>query len=179
MEVRKVKVFHIDRNIKSVAEEKARISRKMRSLDIDYKRMDYKMKSLAEEKAKEEEEHKSDRQIKQVLRKKQFLRATKLQGEEERFKAAEGKIEEVARELAGLAGAPGYSLAELRQVEARMVTMVAGLECPVCWSTCSPPIYTCRRQHLVCAACRPRLLRCGQCRSHYTGIELHRYNRTS
>ena len=179
MEVRKVQVFHIDRNIKSVAEEKARISRKMRSPDIDYKRMDFKMKRLAEEKAKEEEEYKSDRKIERALQNKQFRRATRLQYEEERFEAAKGKIEEVARELAGLAGAPGYSLSELRQVEARLATMVAGLECPVCWSTCCPPIYTCRRQHLVCAACRPRLLRCGQCRSHYTGMELHRYNRTS
>ena len=115
------------------------------------------MKSLAEEKVKEEEDYKSDRQMKRALQNKRFFGATKLQREEERFEAAQSMVEEVARELAWLAGAPGYSLAELGQVEARMVTMVAELECPACWSTCSPPILTCRRQHLVCAAGRPRL----------------------
>merc|ERR1712129_670154 len=52
--------------------------------------------------------------------------------------------------------APSFGSLELQQVEE--------LECPVCLTTCSPPIYTCSYQHLLCSTCRPQLTTCQVCR---------------
>ncbi|UYV68355.1 SIAH2 [Cordylochernes scorpioides] len=37
-------------------------------------------------------------------------------------------------------------------------------ECPVCFDYVLPPILQCVNGHLVCAACRLKLLRCPTCR---------------
>lgn len=46
--------------------------------------------------------------------------------------------------------------------------LIALLECPVCMEYMGPPIHQCRRGHLVCAACKPKLPSCPTCRSRFT-----------
>ena len=43
------------------------------------------------------------------------------------------------------------------------------LTCPVCLEVASPPIFSCRDQHLVCSACRPKVDKCPECRERYSG----------
>ena len=50
------------------------------------------------------------------------------------------------------------------------------LTCPVCLEVASPPIFSCRDQHLVCSACRPKVDKCPECRERYSGPPLrHRF----
>ena len=77
-----------------------------------------------------------------------------------------------------LEGTNGVKLAEkarLEKLEQEIVAKATELECPVCYSTCTPPIYSCPAQHLVCSTCRPQLTRCGECRVIYRGLLRHRY----
>jgi hypothetical protein len=46
--------------------------------------------------------------------------------------------------------------------------LIGLLECPVCMEYMGPPIHQCRRGHLVCSACKPKLPSCPTCRSHFT-----------
>ena len=56
----------------------------------------------------------------------------------------------------------------------------AELECPVCLSEASSPLYSCDYQHLVCSSCLPLLQArdnlCPSCRSSYRNpVTRHRY----
>lgn len=46
--------------------------------------------------------------------------------------------------------------------------LIGLLECPVCMEYMGPPIHQCRRGHLVCFACKPKLPNCPTCRSRFT-----------
>jgi hypothetical protein len=46
--------------------------------------------------------------------------------------------------------------------------LIGLLECPVCMEYMGPPIHQCRRGHLVCSACKPKLPNCPTCRSRFT-----------
>jgi len=40
------------------------------------------------------------------------------------------------------------------------------LECPVCYTVSSPPIYKCPNQHIICSSCLPKLAnKCPSCRT--------------
>ena len=51
-----------------------------------------------------------------------------------------------------------------------------GLECPVCLTEASPPIYCCSQFHLVCSTCRAdrRLAACPTCREQFVEGESRR-----
>ncbi|KAJ4428552.1 hypothetical protein ANN_24596, partial [Periplaneta americana] len=46
--------------------------------------------------------------------------------------------------------------------------LIGLLECPVCMDYMGPPINQCRRGHLVCSSCKPKLPSCPTCRSRFT-----------
>ncbi|XP_021913243.1 uncharacterized protein LOC110826686 [Zootermopsis nevadensis] len=46
--------------------------------------------------------------------------------------------------------------------------LIGLLECPVCMEYMGPPIHQCRRGHLVCSTCKPKLPSCPTCRSRFT-----------
>merc|ERR1719319_1524435 len=97
------------------------------------------------------------------------MQQRKLDEEKERLGELDKKVEDLV-ETASLGSL------ELQQVEKRIATKTAELECPVCLNTCSPPIYTCPNQHLVCSTCRPHLATCPECRVTYGGqMRVHRY----
>uniref|UniRef100_A0AAG5CSM6 PDZ domain-containing protein n=1 Tax=Anopheles atroparvus TaxID=41427 RepID=A0AAG5CSM6_ANOAO len=56
----------------------------------------------------------------------------------------------------------------LERLTASMQTIVAALECPVCFDTIPPPVFQCQNGHLVCSRCRARADRCAICRERYT-----------
>uniref|UniRef100_A0A182XVG5 Uncharacterized protein n=1 Tax=Anopheles stephensi TaxID=30069 RepID=A0A182XVG5_ANOST len=56
----------------------------------------------------------------------------------------------------------------LERLTASMQTIVAALECPVCFDTIPPPVFQCQNGHLVCSRCRVRAERCAICRERYT-----------
>ncbi|XP_058812670.1 uncharacterized protein LOC131677100 isoform X1 [Topomyia yanbarensis] len=56
----------------------------------------------------------------------------------------------------------------LERLSASMQTIVAALECPVCFDTIPPPVFQCQNGHLVCSRCRVRSERCAVCREKYT-----------
>ncbi|KFB42626.1 AGAP002322-PA-like protein [Anopheles sinensis] len=56
----------------------------------------------------------------------------------------------------------------LERLTASMQTIVAALECPVCFDTIPPPVFQCQNGHLVCSKCRVRADRCAICRERYT-----------
>jgi len=45
------------------------------------------------------------------------------------------------------------------------------LECPVCLSPASTPIYACPESHIICSNCLPRLAQCGVCRVDLRSIQ--------
>jgi len=45
------------------------------------------------------------------------------------------------------------------------------LECPVCLSPASAPIYACPESHIICSNCLPRLAQCGVCRVDLRSIQ--------
>ena len=54
----------------------------------------------------------------------------------------------------------------------------AELECPVCLTVveAGAALFSCQLQHLLCAACRPRLTECPACREKYSQTPLrHRW----
>ncbi|XP_053698322.1 uncharacterized protein LOC128745309 [Sabethes cyaneus] len=56
----------------------------------------------------------------------------------------------------------------LERLSASMQTIVAALECPVCFDTIPPPVFQCQNGHLVCSRCRVRSERCAICRERYS-----------
>ena len=65
----------------------------------------------------------------------------------------------------------------LKSINNKIEAKERELECPVCLEVASPPIYQGLCQHLVCSACRPRLVQCPECREAYReeGWQRHRY----
>ena len=53
----------------------------------------------------------------------------------------------------------------------------ADLECPVCLSTATVPIYSCPESHLICSECRPQVTECPECRLEYKDKEVFRRHR--
>jgi len=101
----------------------------------------------------------------------------KLANAENEVSYGKERVEELERRMASIQVAPGsLELQQLQQLERRIATKLEELECPVCFTTCSPPIYTCPNQHLVCSTCRPQLTTCPECRVTYGGqMRVHRY----
>ena len=102
----------------------------------------------------------------------------KLANAENEVSYGKERVEELERRMASIQVAPGsLELQQLQQLERRIATKLEELECPVCFTTCSPPIYTCPNQHLVCSTCRPHLATCPECRVTYGGqMRVHRYS---
>eukprot|EP00092_Neocalanus_flemingeri_P081829 GFUD01102296.1.p1 GENE.GFUD01102296.1~~GFUD01102296.1.p1 ORF type:complete len:116 (+),score=29.01 GFUD01102296.1:42-350(+) len=54
----------------------------------------------------------------------------------------------------------------------------SSLECPVCFTVSSPPIYKCPREHIICSSCQPRLgNKCPTCRTRsgrFIGKQVYR-----
>ena len=46
------------------------------------------------------------------------------------------------------------------------------LKCPVCYNSLLPPVYQCRRGHLVCKGCIPQLVKCPVCRTSIKGSRI-------
>lgn len=46
----------------------------------------------------------------------------------------------------------------------QMEQILKELECPVCFNTCTPPIYTCQNGHIICSTCRESITSCPTCR---------------
>ena len=64
----------------------------------------------------------------------------------------------------------------LNEKEEAIRQMEADLECAVCLEVATGQIFSCERQHMVCARCRPRLACCPQCRRPYPFTPIrHRY----
>lgn len=49
-----------------------------------------------------------------------------------------------------------------------MSTILAAMECPICFDTIPPPVIQCQNGHLICASCRRRSERCPVCREKYS-----------
>lgn len=56
----------------------------------------------------------------------------------------------------------------LERLSAAMSTILAAMECPICFDTIPPPVIQCQNGHLICAACRRRSERCPVCREKYS-----------
>merc|ERR1719319_1081257 len=99
------------------------------------------------------------------------------ENERKELEHSEYQVEDLERRIGALTVAPGsLELQQLEQLEGRGASKVEELECPVCFTTCSQPIYTCPNQHLVCSTCRPHLSTCPECRVDYGGhMKVHRY----
>merc|ERR1719319_1856628 len=81
------------------------------------------------------------------------------ENERKELEHSEYQGEDLEGRIGALTVAPGsLELQPLQQLEGRVASKVEELECPVCFTTCSPPIYTCSNQHLLCSTCRPRVL---------------------
>jgi len=91
------------------------------------------------------------------------------------LKPGEEGVEELQHQIKDLPEAPGYNPSMLKQLDDQISQMMDELECPVCFHECSPPIYTCEAQHLICANCRPKLQKCGICWAPYQKMLRHRY----
>ena len=50
----------------------------------------------------------------------------------------------------------------------KIVEKKALLECPVCLETASVPIYACKKMHLICSSCYPKLETCPECRTEFS-----------
>lgn len=49
-----------------------------------------------------------------------------------------------------------------------MSTILAAMECPICFDTIPPPVIQCQNGHLICSSCRRRSERCPVCREKYS-----------
>jgi len=103
------------------------------------------------------------------------LQEYRLAKQEEEVKNAEKVVEELQHQIKALPEDPGYNPAMLKKLEDQISERKEELECPVCFHECSPPIYTCTAQHLICGNCRPKLQKCGICWAPYEKMLRHRY----
>ncbi|XP_063230332.1 uncharacterized protein LOC134535215 [Bacillus rossius redtenbacheri] len=56
----------------------------------------------------------------------------------------------------------------INRLKSKLMSLTAILECPVCLEYVGPPIYQCRRGHIVCGLCKPKLMYCPTCRSGFS-----------
>lgn len=56
----------------------------------------------------------------------------------------------------------------LEKLSAAMSTILAAMECPICFETIPPPVIQCQNGHLICSTCRRRSERCPVCREKYS-----------
>jgi len=49
-----------------------------------------------------------------------------------------------------------------------VLKMVESVECPICLEIAIPPLIQCSKGHFACSVCRPKLDKCGLCRSKFT-----------
>lgn len=54
------------------------------------------------------------------------------------------------------------------KLSAAMSTILAAMECPICFDTIPPPVSQCQNGHLLCETCRRRSERCPVCREKYS-----------
>ena len=80
----------------------------------------------------------------------------KLAEQDEEIKKAEKGVKELQQQIKVLPEDPGYNASKLRQLEELIFESEkkGEFECPVCFNECSPPIFTCEAQHLICGSCR-------------------------
>ena len=86
-----------------------------------------------------------------------------------RVKALQSQIESLPE-----APGPDESVKRREELDSQIASKEEELECWCCYSTCSPPIYTCRSQHPICSGCRSRLDKCGLCKNRFEGNQRHR-----
>lgn len=67
------------------------------------------------------------------------------------------------------AGSGPSDAAIARMVDFLFEEKEADLECPVFLETPKAPIYMCVKTQLICSNCRPRVLKCPECRVIYSG----------
>merc|ERR1712192_20849 len=89
---------------------------------------------------------------------------------QKRVKALQGQIDSLPE-----APGPDESVKRREELDRQIASKEEELECWCCYSTCSPPIFTCRSQHPVCSRCSSRLDKCGLCKTHFEGKQRHRY----
>lgn len=56
------------------------------------------------------------------------------------------------------------------KLAATVQTILAAIECPVCFNTISTPFTQCQNGHLLCLRCRARSERCPICRDRYSVV---------
>jgi len=150
----------IEKQTKAIDQEKQIISTAKKLTDRLKKTCETKqsqIKKLTEEVEQDIIRMNSQLDETNVLEDRVEMQQRKLDEEKERLGELEGKMRAVM-------AAPSFGSLELQQVEERIAAKVEELECPVCLTTCSPPIYTCSNQHLLCSTCRPQLTTCPVCR---------------
>lgn len=62
------------------------------------------------------------------------------------------------------------SSVQLLTADAMVKRLLAGYECPVCYSICWPPIHTCEAWHIMCFNCFHRVNMCPTCRCRLGGL---------
>ena len=100
------------------------------------------------------------------------LKHQELEGHKQKTEALEKRMNDL---VVGQSAEKTAVKARLEKLEEDITEKTTELECPVCFNTCLPPIYSCTAQHLVCSSCRPKLTICGECREKYRGLVRHRY----
>ena len=145
-------------------EIKLKMETKKRSLEEASKEKKIAEIDLAEVEEEKKMIKKKRRRLRSILQEKEDTatllkmdvrqQEEKLVEEEEKVKNVGKVIEELQQKIKALAEAPGYNPSMLKQLEDEISEKKEGLECPVCFYQCSPPMYTCPAQHLICANCR-------------------------
>ena len=68
----------------------------------------------------------------------------------------------------------------LRFLDRSIASKELELECPACLELPAAPVYMCPDSHLICSACRPRLVDCPLCRVRYpVSLARHRFAETA
>jgi len=142
----------VDKFKKDVTESKKLTARMRKSCETKQSQIEKLTEEVEHDKMSMENELERTNLLEDRLEKQQ----RKLNEEKER-------LGEVERRMRAVVAAPSFGSLELQKVEERIAAKVAELECPMCLTTCSPPIYTCPNQHLVCSTCRPHLTTCPEC----------------
>jgi len=166
-------------------EVQIKIESKKRSLEEAEKERQIAEVKLVEVEEEEQMIKKKRRKMQSILQEKEDTevllkmdvrqQVEKLAKQEEKVKNAEKVVEDLQRQIKALPEAPGYNPYMLKQLDDQISERKEELECPVCFHECSPPIYTCAAQHLICGNCRPKLQQCGICSAPYEKMLRHRY----
>ena len=145
-------------------EVQIKIESKKRSLEEAEKERQIAEVKLVEVEEEEQMIKKKRRKMQSILQEKEDTevllkmdvrqQVEKLAKQEEKVKNAEKVVEELQRQIKALPEAPGYNPYMLKQLDDQISERKEELECPVCFHECSPPIYTCAAQHLICGNCR-------------------------